>query len=182
MPRIVPIRWWGILNALFGAPPPAFFDPSRANRINDLGRLSSRHTSSVGLLRDADMATFSKRTNQAGEVTHQAKCRRRGFRTVSKTFQTLADAKKWARSVERAWDSGEVPTSDEPQRPSTTLADVLRRYREEVAPTHKGCEIEVLGINALLRDYRAFADTPICDCPRQSWPLGAINVSRRSSL
>ncbi|HEF4770586.1 site-specific integrase [Burkholderia multivorans] len=109
------------------------------------------------------MATFSKRLSSSGEVTHQAKCRRKGFPTLSRTFQTLADAKKWARSVERSWDTGEAPATAAPQRTETTLADVLRRYRDEVAPTHRGGAIEQLGINALLRDYRAFADTPVCD-------------------
>jgi integrase len=107
------------------------------------------------------MATFSKRTSSTGEVTHQAKCRRRGFPTLSKTFQTLADAKKWARGIERAWDSGEVPASPEPQQPGTTLADVLRRYRDEVCPTHKGGAIEILGINRWLRECRSFVETPV---------------------
>jgi hypothetical protein len=68
------------------------------------------------------MATFSKRVTASGEVTHQAKCRRKGFPTLSKTFQNLSDAKKWARQIERSWDTGEGPASQ--PRTNTTLADV----------------------------------------------------------
>ncbi|WP_233832810.1 hypothetical protein [Paraburkholderia sp. ZP32-5] len=73
------------------------------------------------------MATFSKRVTASGDVTHQAKGRRNAHPTQSKTFKTLSDAKKWARQIERAWDTGEgQPKSD------ATLADILRRYREDV--------------------------------------------------
>lgn len=107
---------------------------------------------------------------------------------IQDRLKDLPDARRreeWARSVERAWDSGEVPASDEPQRPGTTLADVLRRYREEVAPTHKGCEIEVPGINALVRDYRAFADTPNGDLPSSvvaSWRDERLKAVKPSSV
>jgi integrase len=107
------------------------------------------------------MATFSKRVTASGEVTHQAKCRRKGFPTLSKTFQNLSDAKKWARQIERSWDTGEDPATQ--PRTNTTLADVLRRYRDEVAPNHKGGWIEQLTINAWLRDHREFADTSVHD-------------------
>ncbi|WP_438394824.1 tyrosine-type recombinase/integrase [Caballeronia sp. DA-9] len=107
------------------------------------------------------MASFSKRTNSTGEVTHQAKCRRNGFPTLSKTFRNLADAKKWARQVERGWDNGEVPAAPATEGGHGTLADVLKRYRDEVAPNHKGGWIESLTINAWIRDEPGLVGTQI---------------------
>ena len=46
------------------------------------------------------MATITKRDNGKW----QAKCRRKGFRSQSKTFRTKADAERWAREVELAMD------------------------------------------------------------------------------
>lgn len=110
------------------------------------------------------MATFSKRVTSTGEVTHQAKCRRKGHPTQTKTFKTLADAKKWARQIERAFDLGELP-NDARQAGAAqgALADVLRRYRDEVAPNHKGGWIETLSINAWLREQMEFTNTLISD-------------------
>jgi len=104
------------------------------------------------------MTTFSKRVTASGEVTYQAKCRRKGHPTQSKTFKTLADAKKWARQIERAFDTGEGLAA--PARSDTTLADVLRRYREDVCPTLRGGDLEAQRINIWLREW-SFTKTPI---------------------
>jgi integrase len=106
------------------------------------------------------MATFSKRVTSSGEVTHQAKCRRQGHPTQSKTFKNLADAKKWARQIERAWDTGEgQPTQS---KSDATLADILRRYREDVCPTLRGGTLEVQRINIWLREW-SFTKTRVSD-------------------
>ena len=56
------------------------------------------------------MANFSKRVTSSGETTYQAKCRRQGLPSLTRTFRNRADAKKWAREVERAYDLGDVDT------------------------------------------------------------------------
>lgn len=95
------------------------------------------------------MATFTKRTDSRGNVRYQAKCRRRDRPTLSKTFVNLSDAKKWARETERGWDNGEVLAKPQDD---TTLADVLRRYREEVCPTLRAGDLTVMRINLWLRE------------------------------
>lgn len=47
------------------------------------------------------MATFSKRKNSDGTVSHLAQVRVRPFKPTSKTFSTLTDAKAWARELEQ---------------------------------------------------------------------------------
>lgn len=97
------------------------------------------------------MATISKRTNASGQVTYQAKCRRKGFGTQSKTFRTLADAKTWARQIERAFDTGEaLGTKAQAAHADDTLGDIFKRYRDEVCPMLRGGTVEVDRINLWL--------------------------------
>ncbi|RKT25489.1 site-specific recombinase XerD [Paraburkholderia sp. RAU2J] len=96
------------------------------------------------------MATFSKRVIASGEVTYQAKCRRSDFPTLTKTFRSLADAKKWARGIERSWDTGEGQAT-QPQA-DTTLGDLLKRYREEVTPTLRSGDLDAHRITLWLKE------------------------------
>ena len=59
----------------------------------------------------------------------QGRIRRRGYPDVTKTFETKADAEKWARSVESEIDKGQFVNVSEAQR--TTLGDVIARYLTE---------------------------------------------------
>ena len=74
------------------------------------------------------MATFEKR----GHYQIRAKIRKLGHRTITKTFNNVADAKAWARQVEADMDRGAFIPSDTAQR--TTVRTALERYREEVFP------------------------------------------------
>jgi hypothetical protein len=65
-------------------------------------------SASVGLAEDA-MGTISKKIAKNGAAAYQAKCRRKGFPTQSKTFHELKDAKTYIRATERAFDLGEIP-------------------------------------------------------------------------
>ncbi len=105
------------------------------------------------------MATFSKRVSASGETTHQAKCRRKGFPTLSRTFGSLADAKKWARQIERDWDQG-IGQTAQPQA-TTTLGDLLRRYREEVTPTLRSGDLDAKRITLWLNE--PFTKTLVSD-------------------
>jgi integrase len=80
----------------------------------------------------------------------QAMVRRKGLAPRAKSFEKKADAERWARDLEVQVDaSGVLP--DTRQAEQTTLADVLRRYRDEVTPQKRGAEHERIRINALIR-------------------------------
>lgn len=82
------------------------------------------------------MATITKR----GEGQWQAKIRKRGYKTQSKTFQTKARAEKWARMVESEMDRGVFLSTTEAE--TTLLSELFSQYAEEVAPTKKS-EVDI---------------------------------------
>ncbi|AWN44436.1 integrase [Methylobacterium durans] len=72
----------------------------------------------------------------------------------SKSFDTKADAERWARSLEAELDrNGALP--DTRPAENTTLAQVLVRYRDEVSPNKRSHASETSRISAILR-------RPIC--------------------
>lgn len=108
------------------------------------------------------MGTVTKRVGKNGEVTFQAKVRRKDFPTQSKTFHERRDADKWIRAAEAAMDRGERPQAKKRAANGlNTLADVLRRYRDTVSPPHRGGDIEVIAINPWLRE--PFSKTMLAD-------------------
>jgi integrase len=90
------------------------------------------------------MATIRKRNDR-----WQAIVKRKGYPLLSKSFGTRGDAEKWARKQEREIDVGEWIDPSEAQ--ARSLAEVLRRYGEEISPTKRGGEIEKVRIQALCR-------------------------------
>jgi integrase len=74
------------------------------------------------------MATFEKR----GPYQIRAKVRRKGHRTVTKTFENMANARSWARDVESEMDHGTYTNIRVAEQ--TTLRTTLLRYHEEVFP------------------------------------------------
>jgi len=92
------------------------------------------------------MGTISKR----GELQWQAKVRRQGFPTQSRTFSYKEDAEKWARTLERELEtSGFV---DRREAEKNTLGEVLQRYQKEITPSKKSASFEAVKINVLLKD------------------------------
>ncbi len=89
------------------------------------------------------MATFRKR----GDYQWQAEIRRKGWPYQTKTFESRADAEKWARDVEGAMDKGAFVSRTEAE--STTLAECLERYSREVTPLKKGASKELSVIRKL---------------------------------
>ncbi|UYW27503.1 site-specific integrase [Methylorubrum extorquens] len=84
----------------------------------------------------------------------QAAVRRKGIAPRSKSFDTKADAERWARSLEAELDRcGALPDTRPAEK--TTLAQVLERYRDTVSPTKRSSVTEIARINAILR-------RPIC--------------------
>lgn len=92
------------------------------------------------------MGTITKR----GELQWQAKVRRKGFPSQSRTFMYKEDAEKWVRTIERELEtSGFV---DRKEADKTSFSTILKRYQKEVTPNKKSAEIETIKINVLLRD------------------------------
>jgi integrase len=92
------------------------------------------------------MGTITKR----GELQWQAKVRRKGFPTQSRTFSYKEDAEKWVRGVERELETTGFVDRREADR--NTLGEVLRRYQEEITPSKKSASIESVKINVILKD------------------------------
>ena len=78
------------------------------------------------------MADFRKR----GDFQWQARIRRTGYPSQTKTFNTRAEAEAWARQIETEMDRGAYISRKEAE--STTLAEALSRYESEVSRKKKG--------------------------------------------
>jgi integrase len=90
------------------------------------------------------MPTIRKR----GE-TWQVQVRRSGYPALARSFATRADAVAWAREKERAIDRAELPTNIKELK-RLTVADLLRRYEQEITPKKRGSVFERSRIRGLL--------------------------------
>jgi site-specific recombinase XerD len=90
------------------------------------------------------MASFRKHGNG-----WQARIRRQGYPDITKSFQALLDAEKWARSVESEIDKGQFVNLSEAQR--TSLGDLIARYLVEVTPTMKSATEDTIRLKAIMR-------------------------------
>ena len=84
-----------------------------------------------------------------GNLQFQAIVRRRGYEPLSKTFNTLKEAKDWALTAESEMVRGVYVSRVEAER--TTLCEVIEQYIREVCPKHKGCYSETLRLQALAK-------------------------------
>ncbi|WP_319519006.1 site-specific integrase [uncultured Martelella sp.] len=85
----------------------------------------------------------------------QAQVRRRGLKPRCKSFDSKADAEKWARDLEAQVDRfGAAP--DTQLLEVTTLGNLLERYQREVSPTKRGAVQEVQRIDVLRRHDLAY--------------------------
>ena len=90
------------------------------------------------------MAYFRKRNGKwKVEIKH------RNFPRLSKTFLDKANARKWARDVENRMDRNIY--EDFSNAESTTLKDLIIKYRDEIVPTHKAARSTTSKLNLLLR-------------------------------
>lgn len=80
----------------------------------------------------------------------QAKVRRDGFPSISKTFSRKTDAEAWARAQESEMDRG--AWRDRSSADSTTLYKLLERYLADVVPGKRGADVEALRIKTLMTD------------------------------
>ncbi|RJX81306.1 site-specific integrase [Pseudomonas sp. LS-2] len=80
---------------------------------------------------DSPMAYYEKR----GE-SWRAQIRRKGYPTLSASFDTKAEAQRWAAEIEG--DMSRARFVDIREAESTTLAEALKRYQSEVSAGKKG--------------------------------------------
>ncbi len=88
--------------------------------------------------------------NQRGPYQWQAKVRRKGYPTQSKTFESKRDAEAWVSITE-----SEMVRSvfvDRSLGESTTFQEVIESYIENVCPSHKGCSSEILRLKRFMRE------------------------------
>jgi integrase len=79
----------------------------------------------------------------------QARVRRKGYPEEVNSFKSKAEAQMWARSVESSMDQGVHQNTH--QARDLLLADILRRYMQEVTPSKRGAKRESEGIQFMLR-------------------------------
>ncbi|MDD2860280.1 MAG: site-specific integrase [Acidiphilium sp.] len=83
------------------------------------------------------MATINPRKDRDGNlIGYQSIVRRRGFPSQSKTFDTFREAEIWAATIES--EIGRGAFVDRTSSTSTTLKELLERYRTEITPLKRG--------------------------------------------
>ena len=92
------------------------------------------------------MATIRKK----GDYQWHAQVRKKGFPSQTNTFETRAEAERWARAIEREMESGEF--RDRRPARDLLLRDALLRYLKEVSPGNKGHGVEKLRITRFAKD------------------------------
>ncbi|MDO3528830.1 tyrosine-type recombinase/integrase [Ralstonia pseudosolanacearum] len=110
------------------------------------------------------MGTISERTDNKGAATFQAKIRRKGFPTVSKTFPTRDAAEQWMLEAETELLSRIAAAKQRQSRPEQrtkapeetpeqrlVVADLLKRYLTEETPKKKGASVEAIRLRALMK-------------------------------
>lgn len=88
------------------------------------------------------MASLRKRSDR-----WEARIRRSGQPTQTKTFTLKSDAIQWARETELSIERGHI--TQRPQEFSMNLEEAITRYLSEVAVHHKGYEVERYRLNKL---------------------------------
>jgi hypothetical protein len=99
------------------------------------------------------MASIRKRNGK-----FQVQIRRSGSPSISKTFHRRQEALVWAREMEVTADRS-LLTFDPKALDKIRLCDLVRRYQDQVSPSKKGCEVEIIILNAFLRE--SFREKPL---------------------
>lgn len=90
------------------------------------------------------MATFRQRSNK-----WQARVQKKGYEAVTKSFNSKADAIKWATQVEAQIDKGAFTNTSLAER--TVFAELIHRYLKEVVPHTKSASEDSYRLRALAR-------------------------------
>lgn len=86
------------------------------------------------------MATIRKK----GDFQWHVQIRKKGFASVTKTFNTKSEAETWAMITESEMVRGIFESRVEAE--ATTLFEALERYATEISTTKKGCAQELVRI------------------------------------
>lgn len=108
------------------------------------------------------MASFRQRNGK-----WQARVIRDGYPDQTKTFESKADAEKWARALESTIDKGQFVSTSEAHQ--TTLRDAIARYLLEVTPTMKGAAPDTIRLKAIMRK------------PIAKWSLANLSATRMAA-
>ncbi|MGD9758765.1 MAG: site-specific integrase [Comamonas sp.] len=84
-----------------------------------------------------------------GPFQYQAIIRRRGYPSVTKTFESKRDAEDWTKVTEAEMVRGVFVSRTEAER--TTLGELLERYLAEMTPTKKGWREEKSRIQRFMK-------------------------------
>jgi integrase len=90
------------------------------------------------------MATISNRRNK-----WQARVRRNGQPSITKTFLTKQDAERWARSIEIELDRGTYINKSTAEK--TQFKDILQQYLTNVIPSMRSNKDEGIRVRRLMR-------------------------------
>jgi integrase len=117
------------------------------------------------------MATITKRNNGK----YQVKCRRKGYKTQSKTFSTKATAERWARQVESEMDKSIFVSTTKAE--TMTVSEAFNQYYKERVSEQKSAQVTLCKINlikkvighlnlfdvsvAILREYKSYRSTMV---------------------
>lgn len=80
----------------------------------------------------------------------QAQIRRKGHRSISRSFLYRKDAESWARTTEREISNGNK-IIDRTILTTTSLTDLFIKYRDTITVNKRRCKVETYCINAFLR-------------------------------
>lgn len=83
------------------------------------------------------MATIEKRLNSAGKTSYRVKIRLKGYPVQCASFPRVTDARKWIQDTESSIRDGRYFKNNEAKK--HTLADAIKRYRQEVMLQKPGC-------------------------------------------
>ncbi len=89
------------------------------------------------------MATFTKRTSKTGTDSHIVAIRKRGAKTIYKTFKIKATAIIWARETETAIERGTY--TNYAKADTMLFSDAVQRYIEEILPQQAQTTITSVG-------------------------------------
>ena len=115
------------------------------------------------------MATIRKRSGK-----YHAQIRKTGYPSVSRTFTSLATAKRWASTTEADMERNlHVVIPDK-----TLLRELLDRYEEEISHLHRSHQVEKYRLKTLQRhlgDQRVSTLSPALLCKYRDTRLKAVS-------
>ena len=97
------------------------------------------------------MSSIRKRNDR-----YQVQVRRRGYTPVSKTFTSRTAAKKWIQVTEADMERGSYAPP-----PSVIVSEILKRYQQDILPTHKGADVERYRLRRLNKHFGAIRLTDL---------------------